>query len=187
MADSPTRCNARPQSRSSTASRRSGFTYGQVQAAGPIRLHGRRRSRRSTGADAEYRRPEGHGDTPNDVVAELCSLLGPEVRKTYTKARCAKSKRGPKITFGESINGQDPSVDLVVALTRREGDGLWIPNLGYGALGGLRTPSSTSRCSPAERSSAAPYPAPRRPADEGVEQAVERSSVLLVPPLGDGA
>lgn len=73
--------------------------------------------------------PEGGGETPNDIADELGALLGPEVREVYPKARCGKSKRGPKITFGEPINGQDPSVDLVVALTRREDSGLWIPNL----------------------------------------------------------
>lgn len=73
--------------------------------------------------------PEGGGDTPNDVADALCALLGPEIRQAYPNARCGKSKRGPKITFGAPIKGQDPSVDLVVALTRREGNGLWIPNL----------------------------------------------------------
>ena len=73
--------------------------------------------------------PEGGGKTPNDIADQLCALLGPEIRQSYPNARCGRSKRGPKITFGEPINGQDPSVDLVVALTRREGSGLWIPNL----------------------------------------------------------
>lgn len=73
--------------------------------------------------------PEGGGETPNAITDELCALLGPEIRQIYPQARCGKSKRGPKITFGEPINSQDPSVDLVVALTRREGSGLWIPNL----------------------------------------------------------
>jgi hypothetical protein len=76
--------------------------------------------------------PDGGGETPNDVAADLCALLGPEVRKIYSKARCGTSKRGPKITFGEPVNGQDPSVDLVVALTHRDGSGLWIPNLDMG-------------------------------------------------------
>lgn len=73
--------------------------------------------------------PDGGGDTPNDAAASLCALLGEGIRKTYPKARCGTSKRGPKITFGAPVNGQDPSVDLVLALTRREGSGLWIPNL----------------------------------------------------------
>jgi hypothetical protein len=73
--------------------------------------------------------PEGDGETPNDAAADLCALLGPEIRTTYPKARCGTSKRGPKITFGAPVNDQDPTVDLVVALTRKEGNGLWIPNL----------------------------------------------------------
>ncbi|MFE0147752.1 hypothetical protein ACFWY5_11435 [Nonomuraea sp. NPDC059007] len=73
--------------------------------------------------------PDGGGEAPNSVAADLCALLGPEIRNTYPNARCGTSKRGPKITFGEPVNGQDPSVDLVLALTRREGSGLWIPNL----------------------------------------------------------
>ena len=79
--------------------------------------------------------PEGKGEAPKEIIASLCSLLGPEIRKTYPNAKCGTSKRGPKITFGNplKVNGnfpnQDPSVDIVVALTRREGSGLWIPNL----------------------------------------------------------
>lgn len=73
--------------------------------------------------------PDGGGEAPNDVAIDLCNHLGPEVRNTYPNARCGTSKRGPKITFGAPVNGQDPSVDLVLALTRRDGSGLWIPNL----------------------------------------------------------
>ncbi|KUN54941.1 hypothetical protein AQJ46_49805 [Streptomyces canus] len=73
--------------------------------------------------------PEGGGETPADITDDLCALLGPAVRKVYPKARCGTSKRGPKITFGQPVDGQDPTVDLVVALTRKAGAGLWIPNL----------------------------------------------------------
>jgi hypothetical protein len=73
--------------------------------------------------------PEGGGETPAEVTTDLCSLLGPAVRETYPNARCSTSKRGPKITFGQPVDDQDPTVDLVVALTRKEGAGLWIPNL----------------------------------------------------------
>ncbi|MEK2477262.1 hypothetical protein [Streptomyces noursei] len=73
--------------------------------------------------------PDGGGETPADITKELCALLGPAVRKVYPNTRCGTSKRGPKITFGRPVDGQDPTVDLVVALTRREGSGLWIPNL----------------------------------------------------------
>ncbi|HZN74181.1 MAG TPA: hypothetical protein VFC00_21135 [Micromonosporaceae bacterium] len=76
--------------------------------------------------------PEGGGETPTEVTEELCALLGPAVRETYPKARCGTSKRGPKLWFNAPVDGQDPTVDLVVALTRRDGDGLWIPNLEKG-------------------------------------------------------
>lgn len=73
--------------------------------------------------------PDGDGEEPRVVTEKLCALLGPEIRQRYPNARCGTSKRGPKIRFGEPVEGQDPTVDLVVALTRRNGDGLWIPNL----------------------------------------------------------
>lgn len=73
--------------------------------------------------------PDGRGEAPQEVTEELCGILGPEIRLTYPDAHCGTSKRGPKIRFGEPVEGQDPTVDLVVALTRRDGAGLWIPNL----------------------------------------------------------
>ncbi|MBE8519418.1 hypothetical protein ILP97_18215 [Amycolatopsis sp. H6(2020)] len=73
--------------------------------------------------------PDGDGETPSEIAGELCALLGPAVREVYPKARCGTSKRGPKLLFGQSIDGQDPTVDMVVALTRKTGAGLWIPNL----------------------------------------------------------
>ncbi len=76
--------------------------------------------------------PEGGGEPPDEVVSALCLQLGPAVRETYPRAKCGRSKRGPKITFGAPIDGQDPSVDIIVALTRKEESGLWIPNLERG-------------------------------------------------------
>ena len=73
--------------------------------------------------------PDGDGATPSKITSELCAMLGPAARELYPNARCGTSKRGPKISFGDPVDGQDPTVDLVVALTRRSGSGLWIPNL----------------------------------------------------------
>lgn len=73
--------------------------------------------------------PEGGGQTPAKITTELCGLLGPAIREQYPKARCGTSKRGPKVWFGAPVDDQDPTVDLVLALTRRDGSGLWIPNL----------------------------------------------------------
>jgi hypothetical protein len=73
--------------------------------------------------------PDGGGEQPREVVDDLCALLGPSLREVYPKASCGTSKRGPKLWFSEPIDAQDPTVDLVVALTRKHGHGLWIPNL----------------------------------------------------------
>lgn len=77
--------------------------------------------------------PESADEEPNDVVEALRSALGVEIRKEYPKAWCGTSKRGPKVYFGDPVEGQDPTVDLVVALNRKVGDGLWIPNLDKGS------------------------------------------------------
>ena len=75
--------------------------------------------------------PEGTGsEAPAEVVAELVGHMGPLVRKRYPDAKIHKSKRGPKVIFHSPLPGDaDPTVDLVLALTRKEGEGLWIPNL----------------------------------------------------------
>jgi hypothetical protein len=76
--------------------------------------------------------PEGAGESPARITPLMCALLGPALREVYPNARCTTSKRGPKIIFGRPVDGQDPTVDMVVALTRRDGAGLWIPNLRTG-------------------------------------------------------
>lgn len=76
-----------------------------------------------------YRRfdPDGGGESPEGLVDDLCTFLGPLVRETYPKAQMRQSKRGVKAHFFEPILGVDPSVDLIPALSRADG-GLWIPN-----------------------------------------------------------
>jgi hypothetical protein len=70
------------------------------------------------------------GEGPQDVVDELCKIVGPIVREEYPDARVNQSRRGLYVTFSEPVkDGQDPTVDLVVTLTRKDKDGLWIPDL----------------------------------------------------------
>jgi len=76
--------------------------------------------------------PEGRDEAPGDVVHDLCDHLRPLIRAVYPNATMHTSKRGPKIYFGQSADGDDPTVDLVVALNRKEGAGVWIPNLEKG-------------------------------------------------------
>lgn len=73
--------------------------------------------------------PDGGGEAPEQVVEDLIDHIRPRVRDVYPAATINRSKRGPKIFFGEPIDGADPTVDLVVAMNRREAKGLWIPNL----------------------------------------------------------
>jgi hypothetical protein len=76
--------------------------------------------------------PDGGGEAPGDVVADLLDHLRPLIRAVYPNATMHTSKRGPKIYFGQSVDGDDPTVDLVVAMNRKEGAGIWIPNLEKG-------------------------------------------------------
>lgn len=73
--------------------------------------------------------PDGNGEAPTEVVEELIAHLRPKIRAKYPNASMHTSKRGPKIHFGEPVDGTNPTVDLVVAMNRKEGAGLWIPNL----------------------------------------------------------
>lgn len=76
--------------------------------------------------------PDGGGEAPADVAQDLCDHLGPLIRETYPDAVVRKSKRGPKVYFGQQVEDQDPTVDMVVAMNRKEGAGIWIPDLEAG-------------------------------------------------------
>jgi hypothetical protein len=66
---------------------------------------------------------------PEDVVGRVRDHVMPVVRESYPNARSRLTKRAILIRFHEpDTDGADPSVDLVVALTRKDAPGLWIPN-----------------------------------------------------------
>lgn len=66
---------------------------------------------------------------PNQIVEDVRDYIGPLVRDVYPKARLSITKRAIFITFDEPLpGGEDPTVDLVVGLERRNAPGLWIPN-----------------------------------------------------------
>lgn len=66
---------------------------------------------------------------PEDVMDKVRDHVMPVVRETYPDARSRLIKRAILIRFDEAnAEGVDPSVDLVVALTRKDAPGLWIPN-----------------------------------------------------------
>ncbi|MEV0695837.1 hypothetical protein [Streptomyces sp. NPDC050388] len=73
--------------------------------------------------------PDGEGKAPHAITNELVDFIGPQIRDEYPKARVHKSRRGLKIYFCSPVNDVDVTVDLIVALQRRDGRGLWIPDL----------------------------------------------------------
>lgn len=73
--------------------------------------------------------PEGKDETPTEVTDDLIEHIRPKIREKYPNASMWRSKRGPMIRFGNPINDIDPTVDLVIAMNRKKGNGLWIPNL----------------------------------------------------------
>jgi hypothetical protein len=73
--------------------------------------------------------PDGEGEGPDEVIDELIELVRPKVREKYPKAKVGKSRRGLLVEFNEPVTAkEDPSVDLIVTLTRKDADGLWIPD-----------------------------------------------------------
>jgi hypothetical protein len=73
--------------------------------------------------------PDGEGEGPDEVIDELQELVRPKVREKYPNAKVGKSRRGLLVEFNEPVTAdEDPSVDLIVTLTRKDADGLWIPD-----------------------------------------------------------
>jgi hypothetical protein len=74
--------------------------------------------------------PDGDGAAPQQPVEDLQAHIGPIVRDTCPDAVVRRMKRGLRVFFNDPLpDGQDPYVDLVFALTRRDAPGLWIPNM----------------------------------------------------------
>jgi hypothetical protein len=73
--------------------------------------------------------PDGEDEGPDDVCDEVAELVGDKVRSEYPKAKVKQTRRGICVEYNEPLNDdEDPSVDLIVTLTRKDEDGLWIPD-----------------------------------------------------------
>jgi hypothetical protein len=73
--------------------------------------------------------PDGNGAPPNDILGDMAEHVIEGVREDYPNATCEVCKRAILIEFHDPLGQeQDPSVDLIVALTKVEGAGRWIPN-----------------------------------------------------------
>lgn len=74
--------------------------------------------------------PEGQGELPRELVEQLRRHLRPILACRYPALRLETMKRGLLVRFNEPLaSGEDPTVDLVVALNRVRDNALWIPNL----------------------------------------------------------
>ncbi|MYD36954.1 MAG: hypothetical protein F4X20_08140 [Dehalococcoidia bacterium] len=72
--------------------------------------------------------PDGDGEGPGQVVEEVRRLVRGDLKEGHPGIAFRVTKRAIQIKFNEPLpDGSDPSVDLIVALTRK-GEGLWIPN-----------------------------------------------------------
>ena len=72
--------------------------------------------------------PDGDGVGPEDIVQDVRSFLRDELKGDHPDIAFYVSKRAIRVTFNEPLpNGTDPTADLIVALTRKDG-ALWIPN-----------------------------------------------------------
>jgi hypothetical protein len=78
----------------------------------------------------DYGPDSSTGKGPQDIVDDLCEMLGPVVRETYPDAKMRRSRRGVLVTFSSPLtDDQDPTVDLIPTLTRKDEPGLWVPDL----------------------------------------------------------
>ncbi len=72
--------------------------------------------------------PDGDGAGPCDVVKQVAEFVVDKLHEEWPDVSFTISKRAIVFDFAQPIGGQDPSVDLIVGLTRKDAEGLWIPN-----------------------------------------------------------
>ena len=72
--------------------------------------------------------PDGDGVGSEDIVQDMRKFLRDELKGDHPDIAFYVSKRAIRVTFNEPLpDGTDPTDDLIVALTRKDG-ALWIPN-----------------------------------------------------------
>ena len=73
--------------------------------------------------------PDGEGEGPTEIVEEARAFLRERLKPDHPDIKFRVTKRAIQVTYHEPLSdGTDPQVDLIIALTRKEADGLWIPN-----------------------------------------------------------
>ena len=72
--------------------------------------------------------PDGEGEGPNQIVEDVREFIRESLKVDHSDMRFRVTKRSIQVTYNEPLDdGNDPSVDLIVALNRKK-QGLWIPN-----------------------------------------------------------
>jgi hypothetical protein len=75
--------------------------------------------------------PDGDGEGPGEIVNKVRDFVRDAINGAHPKVSFRLTKRAIEVEFNEPVDGKtdspDPSVDLIVALTRKDG-ALWIPN-----------------------------------------------------------
>jgi hypothetical protein len=77
--------------------------------------------------------PDGGKLPPGPLMESFRDWIVPRLRRDYPEVSCEITKRALLFEFDEPLELEggaltDPSVDLIVALDRRDAPGLWIPN-----------------------------------------------------------
>lgn len=73
--------------------------------------------------------PDGLDIGPTEVVQRVVAHILPTIRRRYPSASARVTKRAILVEFHEPLaTSDDPTVDLIVALNRKDEPGLWIPN-----------------------------------------------------------
>jgi len=76
--------------------------------------------------------PDGDGVGPGDIMERARNIAREALKGKYPDLATRLTKRAITFEFSEPLDlgddAPDPSVDLIVALTRKDADGLWIPN-----------------------------------------------------------
>lgn len=72
--------------------------------------------------------PDGAGEGPEGVMTRLAAFVLMKLRDEYPELTARLTKRAILFEFHEPMDDEDPSVDLIVCITRRDAPGFWIPN-----------------------------------------------------------
>jgi hypothetical protein len=80
--------------------------------------------------------PDGAGIGPGQIMQAMAEFIIERLREDWPAVTYTITKRAILFEFHEPLGDEDPqedpSVDLVVALTRNDAPGLWIPNVEQG-------------------------------------------------------